>query len=182
MGARRSLLAVLLAAMQLVPCQGWMTGSAMLRVAAGVARRARPGLTASHAGSPLRMCAGEEEEDGMKKSIAKPKRAPAKERSKDRGGSGGAGGWDARVSLEDLRVRQAQFAKERAWDQHHTPRNLALAMVGEVGELCECFQWRPDASTTVGLPGWSEEGEIVCVCARACACVRVSWCAARHCH
>ena len=29
---------------------------------------------------------------------------------------------------------------------------------GQVGELCECFQWRPDADTTVGLPSWSENG------------------------
>ena len=30
----------------------------------------------------------------------------------------------------------------------------------QVGELCECFQWRPDASTTVGLPGWSDAGKM----------------------
>ncbi len=28
--------------------------------------------------------------------------------------------------------------------QFHTPRNLLLALVGEVGELAELFQWRPD--------------------------------------
>ena len=75
------------------------------------------------------------------------------------GGTGGlvsAGPWDVSVSLQSLCERQAAFAQERTWDQHHTPRNLALAMVGEVGELCECFQWRPDAATAVGLPGWSD--------------------------
>ena len=72
------------------------------------------------------------------------------------GGSVSAGPWDLSVSLQSLRERQAAFAQERTWDQHHTPRNLALAMVGEVGELCECFQWRPDAATAVGLPGWSD--------------------------
>ena len=36
--------------------------------------------------------------------------------------------------------KQETFAKERNWEQHHTPRNIALAMVGEVGEICECFQ------------------------------------------
>ena len=40
--------------------------------------------------------------------------------------------WSTSVSLESLRKRQDMFAKERDWDQHHTPRNLALAMVGEV--------------------------------------------------
>lgn len=168
MRARWSRLALLLAV--LASCaHGWMTGWATFRMGMGI-RRA---LTAD-AGPPLRMCAGES--DGMKKaarkSIAKPKRAPAKERGKARvGGTGG--GWDATVSLEDLRVRQAQFASERTWDQHHTPRNLALAMVGEVGELCECFQWRPDASTAVGLPGWSEEGEMRAPTALFCfRCVR----------
>lgn len=106
------------------------------------------------------MCAGK---PAMKatKSIVKPKtddvEKKAKKTIKVKPSSAASGAaWDGSVSLESLRVRQADFAKERTWDQHHTPRNLALAMVGEVGELCECFQWRPDASTTVGLPGWSE--------------------------
>jgi len=99
------------------------------------------------------------------KSIAKPKRELRKGRAGPPGSAAQAAGaasakvWDADTSLEDLRARQAAFASERSWDQHHTPRNLALAMVGEVGELCECFQWRPDASTGVGLPGWSDAGE-----------------------
>lgn len=44
------------------------------------------------------------------------------------------------TSLECLRSMQASFARERDWDQFHSPRNLALALVGEVGELCEIFQ------------------------------------------
>ena len=78
----------------------------------------------------LHMCAGQ---DGMKgtsgtpsarKTIGKAKAAPSSRHV-----------WDTSVSLESLRERQAAFAKERTWDQHHTPRNLALAMVGEVGTL-----------------------------------------------
>ena len=38
-------------------------------------------------------------------------------------------------TLEWLRSEQAAFAVAREWDQFHTPRNLALALVGEVGEL-----------------------------------------------
>ena len=38
--------------------------------------------------------------------------------------------------------------------QFHTPRNICLALVGEVGELCECFQWRGDAGASHGLPNW----------------------------
>ena len=48
------------------------------------------------------------------------------------------------ISLEELRAAQADFVKERDWEQFHTPRSLALAMVGEVGELCELLQWRGD--------------------------------------
>ena len=36
------------------------------------------------------------------------------------------------VSLENLRRQQQLFAEERQWQQFHTPRNLILALVGEV--------------------------------------------------
>ena len=35
----------------------------------------------------------------------------------------------------------ADFSTDRAWDQFHTPKNLAMALAGEVGELLEIFQW-----------------------------------------
>jgi dCTP diphosphatase len=38
-------------------------------------------------------------------------------------------GVEARVSLEDLKKKMADFAKERDWDQFHSPRNLLLALV-----------------------------------------------------
>ncbi|CAJ1937940.1 unnamed protein product [Cylindrotheca closterium] len=38
----------------------------------------------------------------------------------------------------------ADFASARHWDQYHTPRNLVLAMLGEVGELAELVQWMGD--------------------------------------
>lgn len=36
------------------------------------------------------------------------------------------------------------FANERQWHRYHTPRNIALALLGEVGELAELFQWSGD--------------------------------------
>ncbi|XP_015346783.1 dCTP pyrophosphatase 1 [Marmota marmota marmota] len=48
-------------------------------------------------------------------------------------------------TLEDIRRLHAEFAAERDWDQFHQPRNLLLALVGEVGELAELFQWKSDA-------------------------------------
>ncbi|TMW62146.1 hypothetical protein Poli38472_009639 [Pythium oligandrum] len=52
--------------------------------------------------------------------------------------------FEETTTLEDLRRKIAQFASEREWDQFHTPRNLTLALAGEMGELCECFQWKGD--------------------------------------
>ena len=48
----------------------------------------------------------------------------------------------------------ADFARERDWEQYHSPRNLLLALVGEVGELSEIFQWKGEVPK--GLPGWEE--------------------------
>lgn len=47
-------------------------------------------------------------------------------------------------SLEDIRRDVAQFASERDWDQFHSPRNLLLALVGEVGEAAEIVRWQGD--------------------------------------
>lgn|SRR5512133_1823125 len=44
-------------------------------------------------------------------------------------------------SLDELAARLAEFARERDWDQFHAPKNLAMALAGEVGELLEHFQW-----------------------------------------
>jgi NTP pyrophosphatase (non-canonical NTP hydrolase) len=35
----------------------------------------------------------------------------------------------------------ANFARERDWDQFHSPKNLVMALSSEVGELTEIFQW-----------------------------------------
>ncbi len=34
-----------------------------------------------------------------------------------------------------------KFAAERDWEQFHTPKNLAMALNVEAGELLEQFQW-----------------------------------------
>ncbi|KAK3184026.1 hypothetical protein Dsin_031312 [Dipteronia sinensis] len=58
------------------------------------------------------------------------------------------------ISLKDLSKILEEFAKARDWEKHHSPRNLLLAMVGEVGELSEIFQWRGEVEK--GLPNWEE--------------------------
>lgn len=37
-----------------------------------------------------------------------------------------------------------EFADARNWRQFHSPKNLAMALTGEVGELVEIFQWRTE--------------------------------------
>lgn len=44
-----------------------------------------------------------------------------------------------------LEAALQEFSRQRDWDQFHTPRNLILALTGEVGELAEIFQWLTDA-------------------------------------
>ncbi len=43
--------------------------------------------------------------------------------------------------LDDLARRLREFAAERDWDQFHSPKNLAMALVAEAGELAAEFQW-----------------------------------------
>ena len=43
--------------------------------------------------------------------------------------------------LLDLRDRLRTFAKDRDWEQFHSPRNLATALAVEAAELLEPFRW-----------------------------------------
>ncbi len=47
------------------------------------------------------------------------------------------------ADLEVLRQRMRRFADERDWGRFHDPKSVLLALVGEVGELAELFQWLP---------------------------------------
>ena len=44
-------------------------------------------------------------------------------------------------SLHELTGLLWAFAQARNWQQYHTPKNLAMALAGETGELTACFQW-----------------------------------------
>ena len=46
-----------------------------------------------------------------------------------------------KASLSDLAAELRRFAKERDWDQFHSPKNLAAALSVEAGEVLEHFQW-----------------------------------------
>ena len=63
--------------------------------------------------------------------------------------------WDKGITLDRLRGDIRKFASDRDWEQFQTPRNLLLALVGEVGEVSEIFQWKGEVDNE--LSGFSEE-------------------------
>ena len=55
-------------------------------------------------------------------------------------------------SLAALNARLLAFARERDWEQFHSPKNLAMALAGECGELLEHFQWLTQAQSAELAP------------------------------
>ncbi|SFR57462.1 NTP pyrophosphatase, house-cleaning of non-canonical NTPs [Marinobacter daqiaonensis] len=43
--------------------------------------------------------------------------------------------------IEKLQEKLSAFAKDRDWEQFHSPKNLAIALSVEASELLEHFQW-----------------------------------------
>lgn len=51
------------------------------------------------------------------------------------------------VDVSALTRALRTFADQRDWGQFHAPKNLAMALTGEVGELVEIFQWMSEAES-----------------------------------
>jgi NTP pyrophosphatase (non-canonical NTP hydrolase) len=51
------------------------------------------------------------------------------------------------TTLAEITRQLREFAVERDWDQFHSPKNLAMALVGEAGELAAEFQWLTEAQS-----------------------------------
>ena len=49
--------------------------------------------------------------------------------------------------INELMLALRQFAKDRDWEQFHSPKNLSMALAVEVAELLEHFQWVPAEGT-----------------------------------
>ena len=49
--------------------------------------------------------------------------------------------------LKDLQDSVVRFRDNRDWLQYHTPKNLSMALAGEVGELIDLYLWdrEPDS-------------------------------------
>lgn len=48
---------------------------------------------------------------------------------------------DAESPLQHIKDRVLAFARERDWEQFHSPKNLSMAIAAEAGELLEHFLW-----------------------------------------
>jgi NTP pyrophosphatase (non-canonical NTP hydrolase) len=55
------------------------------------------------------------------------------------------------TDIEKLQRRLQAFADQRDWNQFHSPKNLAMALIVEAGELAEHFQWLTQEES-FGLP------------------------------
>ena len=49
--------------------------------------------------------------------------------------------------------RIREFARERNWEQFHTPKNLAMALSVEASELVEIFQWMTPEQAAAVMSG-----------------------------
>jgi len=61
--------------------------------------------------------------------------------------------------LDALRDRLRAFVRERDWEQFHSPKNLAMAMIVEAAELVEHFQWATEQESRSLAPDKRAEVE-----------------------
>jgi len=45
------------------------------------------------------------------------------------------------MDIDKIQKRLSEFAKDRNWNQFHSPKNLSMALAAEAAELLEIFQW-----------------------------------------
>jgi hypothetical protein len=69
------------------------------------------------------------------------------------------------MALEDTWTALRDFAALREWECFHTPKNLAMALAGEVGELNALLQWVTEENTATWL---SEESNVAEVRSESC--------------
>ena len=51
---------------------------------------------------------------------------------------------DESTTIGELRAKLRAFNQDRDWGQYHSPRNLAMALTVEAGELLELYLWSAD--------------------------------------
>ena len=54
---------------------------------------------------------------------------------------------DGSTTIEELKAIVEQFVAERDWAQFHSPKNLAMAIGVEAGELMDLFRWHSESQS-----------------------------------
>jgi NTP pyrophosphatase (non-canonical NTP hydrolase) len=67
---------------------------------------------------------------------------------------------DADTTIETLRQAMRQFVAEREWEKYHTPKNLAMSLAIEAGELMEHFQWLEPAESHAVAASPGDKAEV----------------------
>jgi len=67
---------------------------------------------------------------------------------------------DATATVAELRERVLAFAREREWEQFHSPKNLSMALAAESGELMEHFLWAESRDSSAVLADPKKRGKI----------------------
>ena len=49
---------------------------------------------------------------------------------------------DRETNLQEIKDKVLEFARERDWEQFHSPKNLSMAIAAEAAELMEHFLWQ----------------------------------------
>lgn len=67
---------------------------------------------------------------------------------------------DEKTTLADLKTRVLAFAREREWEQFHSPKNLSMALAAEAAELMEHFLWMHSGQEEALLENPAKRAEI----------------------
>ena len=58
---------------------------------------------------------------------------------------------DRKTMLKEIKERVLEFARERDWEQFHSPKNLSMAISAESAELMEHFLWQSSEASCADL-------------------------------
>lgn len=58
---------------------------------------------------------------------------------------------DPQATVGQLKEWVRAFSRERDWEQFHRPKDLVVALMCEVGELCEHLRYRTDGEVAAAL-------------------------------
>jgi NTP pyrophosphatase (non-canonical NTP hydrolase) len=67
---------------------------------------------------------------------------------------------DSATTVAALKARVLAFARERDWEQFHTPKNLGMALAAEAAELMEHFLWATPEQSRAVVQDAAKRGKI----------------------